>query len=102
MAGQEHALVRAPLPAVMPATPASAAAQSSLAAQVLEVQAAYRRWCAGTPLPGDTGLLDRAGGTHLPGAIACTPSAPSGENEQSVRSNPNRVYGANRTSRTVA
>ena len=28
--------------------------------------------------------------------------APSGENEQSVRSNPNRVYGANRTSRTVA
>ena len=29
-------------------------------------------------------------------------SAPSGENEQSVRSNPNRVYGANRTSRTIA
>ena len=29
-------------------------------------------------------------------------SAPSGENERSVRSKPNRVYGANRTSRTVA
>ena len=28
--------------------------------------------------------------------------APSGENEQAVRSKPNRLYGANRTSRTVA
>ena len=29
-------------------------------------------------------------------------AAPSGENEQAVRSKPNRLYGANRTSRTVA
>lgn len=75
VAGQEHALVRAPLPVVIPAAPSSAAAQPSLAADVLAVQAAYGRWCAGTALPGDTGLLDRAGGTHLPGAIACTPQS---------------------------
>ena len=40
MAGQEHALVRAPLLVVMPATPSSAAAPPALAAHVLEVQAA--------------------------------------------------------------
>ncbi|MFZ1426305.1 MAG: hypothetical protein WAS21_06010 [Geminicoccaceae bacterium] len=75
MAGEEHALVRAPIPAVMPATPSSTTATPSLAAHVLAAQAAYRRWCAGEPLPGDTTLLSRAGGTALPGAIACTPSS---------------------------
>lgn len=73
MAGEEHALVRAPIPAVMSATPPSAAPGPSLAAHVLAVQAAYRRWCAGMALPGDTALLDRAGGTALPGTLACTP-----------------------------
>lgn len=48
-------------------------------------------------------LHEVAGGGNgaIDGAAAAL-FAPSGENEQSVRSNPNRVYGANRTSRTVA
>src|SRR5690349_7255145 len=66
LAGQEHVLVRALLPTVMPATLSNTAAQPSLAAHVLEVQAAYQRWCAGTTLPSDTAMLDRAGGLHLP------------------------------------
>ena len=87
-AGQEHALVRrqpAHQPAVaMPAaraiTVSSATAGDSLAARVLAVQAAYRRWCAGELLPGDGPLLAEAGGVRLPGAIACEPpSAASAE-----------------------
>lgn len=73
MAGAEHAVVRAPIPVVMPATPSSTTAKPSLATHVLEVQAAYQRWCKGMALPGDTALLERAGGTALPGIIACTP-----------------------------
>ena len=73
MAGVEHALVRAALPAIAPAAPMPAMAGPPLAAHVLAVQAAYRRWCAGTTLPGDDALLSRAGGLRLPGAIACTP-----------------------------
>ena len=81
MAGEEHALVRLPAPAIRPATPMPAVAEPPLAARVLAVQAAYRRWCAGTALPGDTALLDRAGGAKLPGAIACTlpPAAAPGQ-----------------------
>lgn len=72
IAGEEHALVRLPAPVIRPATPMPAVAEPPLAARVLAVQAAYRRWCAGKALPGDTALLDRAGGAKLPGAIACT------------------------------
>jgi len=83
VASQEHALVRqrpalqpaVALPAARPATPSSAAAGDALSARVLAVQAAYRRWCAGDPLPGDGPLLAEAGGVRLPGAIACQPPA---------------------------
>lgn len=82
-ASQEHALVRQrpalqpalALPAARPATASSAAAGDALSARVLAVQAAYRRWCAGDPLPGDGPLLAAAGGVRLPGAIACQPPA---------------------------
>lgn len=73
MAGEEHALVRLSVPTVTPAAPLPAMVEAPLAAQVVAVQAAYLRWCAGTALPGDTALLGRAGGTALPGAIACMP-----------------------------
>ena len=43
--------------------------------RVIEVHAAYRRWCDGTALPGDQVLLASAGGLHLPGALACEPPA---------------------------
>ena len=69
VASQEHALVRR-MPALQPAT-----AGDPLAVRVLAVQAAYRRWCAGAPLPGDGPLLAEAGGVRLPKAIACKPPA---------------------------
>lgn len=80
MASEEHALFRLPAPAVTLAASMPAVAGRPLAAHVLAVQAAYRRWCEGMALPDDTALLNRAGGTALPGAIACTPpstAAPS-------------------------
>ena len=80
-AGQEHALVRqrpalrpaAAMPAGRPETAPTVALGEPLAARVLAVQAAYRRWCAGELLPGDGPLLAEAGGVRLPGAIACQP-----------------------------
>ena len=69
VASQEHALVRQ-RSALQPAT-----AGDPLAVRVLAVQAAYRRWCAGAPLPGDGPLLAEAGGVRLPKAIACKPPA---------------------------
>ena len=83
-ASQEHALVRQrpalppaeAMPAARPATASSAAAGEPLSARVLAVQAAYRRWCTGTALPGDGPLLADAGGVRLPGAIACAPPRP--------------------------
>ena len=80
-AGQEHALVRqrpalrpaAAMPAGRPETAPTVALGDPLAARVLAVQAAYRRWCAGELLPGDGPLLAEAGGVRLPGAIACAP-----------------------------
>lgn len=79
VASQEHALVRqrptlqpaVAIPAVRPETAPTAAPGDPLAARVLAVQAAYRRWCAGEALPGDGPLLAEAGGVRLPGAIAC-------------------------------
>ena len=79
VASQEHALVRqrptlrpaVATPAVRPETATTAAPGDPLAARVLAVQAAYRRWCAGEALPGDDPLLAEAGGVRLPGAIAC-------------------------------
>ena len=79
VASQEHALVRqrptlqpaVAIPAVRPETAPTAAPGDPLAARVLAVQAAYRRWCDGEALPGDGPLLAEAGGVRLPGAIAC-------------------------------
>ena len=79
VASQEHALVRqrptlqpaVAIPAVRPETAPTAAPGDPLAARVLAMQAAYRRWCAGEALPGDGPLLAEAGGVRLPGAIAC-------------------------------
>ena len=81
VAGQEHALVRRKpahqpaeaLPAARPIPGSSAAAGKPLAARVLAVHSAYRRWCDGEALPGDGPLLAEAGGVRLPGAIACQP-----------------------------
>ena len=73
VAGQEHALVRPPAPAIAPAAPTLVTVEPPLATHVLAVQAAYRRWCEGTALPGDTALLSRTGGIELPGMVACTP-----------------------------
>lgn len=63
------------MPAARPATASTVAAGEPLAARVLAVQAAYRRWCDGEALPGDGPLLAAAGGVRLPGAIACPPPA---------------------------
>ena len=79
MAGEEHALVRPPAPAIAPAAPTLAMAGPPLAAHVIEVQAAYLRWCDGTALPGDAGLLASGGGLRLPGAIACVPPPTAAE-----------------------
>ena len=80
-AGEEHALVRqgqtlpaATSPALRqtarsPGKEASSAA--GLPARVLEVHAAYRRWCAGASLPEDDVLLASASGLRLAGAVAC-------------------------------
>ena len=81
VASQEHALVRqrpalrpaAAMPSGRPETAPTVALGDPLAARVLAVQAAYRRWCAGELLPGDGPLLAEAGGVRLPGAIACAP-----------------------------
>ena len=73
MAGEEHALVRPPAPAIAPAAPTLVTVEPPLATHVLAVQAAYRRWCEGMALPGDTALLSRTGGIELPGMVACTP-----------------------------
>ena len=73
MAGEEHALVRPPAPTIAPAAPTLVTVEPPLATHVLAVQAAYRRWCEGTALPGDTALLSRTGGIELPGMVACTP-----------------------------
>ena len=81
VASQEHALVRqrpalrpaAAMPSGRPETAPTVALGDPLAARVLAVQAAYRRWCAGDQLPGDGPLLAEAGGVRLPGAIACAP-----------------------------
>ena len=80
-ASEEHALVRqrpalqpaVTMPAAQSATAPAATAGDPLAVRVLEVQAAYRRWCDGEALPGDGPLLAHAGGVHLPGALACEP-----------------------------
>jgi len=85
VASQEHALVRqrsalqpaVAMPAVRPGTAPTAAPGDPLAERVLAVHAAYRRWCAGDPLPGDGPLLAEAGGVRVPGAIACKPPAAS-------------------------
>ena len=79
VASQEHALVRQrsalqpamAMPAVRPETAPTVAPGDALAARVLAVQAAYRRWCAGKALPVDEHMVAEAGGVRLPGAIAC-------------------------------
>ena len=71
MAGAEHAVVRLPAPASTPVAP--------LAAHVLEVQAAYLRWCDGTALPGDATLLASGSGLRMPGAVACAPPPTAAE-----------------------
>jgi conjugal transfer pilus assembly protein TraF len=87
-AGEEHALVwrnhAQPAPAgwvlrrALASPPIVAGAGAPpLPARVLEVHAAYRRWCAGTAWPGDQVLLASAGGLHLPGALACDPPPPA-------------------------
>ena len=81
VASQEHALVRqrpalqpaVAMPALRPAMAPTVAPGDPFAVRVLAVQAAYRRWCAGDPLPGDGPLLADVGGVRLPGAIACAP-----------------------------
>lgn len=73
MTGQKHALVRSPAAIVVPVAPTMAAAGPPLTARVLDMHAAYRCWCEGVALSGDTALLGRAGGTRLPRAVACTP-----------------------------
>ena len=79
VASQEHALVRPrsalqpamAMPAVRPETAPTVAPGDALAARVLAVQAAYRRWCAGKALPVDEHMVAEAGGVRLPKAIAC-------------------------------
>lgn len=66
MTGQKHALVRSPAAIVVPVAPTMAAAGPPLTARVLDMHAAYRCWCEGVALSGDTALLGRAGGTRLP------------------------------------
>ena len=79
MAGEEHALVRPPAPAIAPAARMLAMAGPPLAAHVLEVQAAYLRWCDGTALPGDATLLASGSGLRMPGAVACVPPPTAAE-----------------------
>ena len=79
MAGAEHAVVRLPAPASTPAAPMPAMAGPPLAAHVLEVQAAYLRWCDGTALPGDAALLASGSGLRLPEAVACAPPPTAAE-----------------------
>ena len=81
MASEEHAVVRPAAPASTPAAPMPAMAGPPLAAHVLEVQAAYLRWCDGTALPGDVTLLASGSGLRMPGAVACArpPTAAEGK-----------------------
>ena len=86
-AGEEHALVRQGQTLPAATSPALRQAARSpgkevsivagLPARVLEVHAAYRRWCAGASLPEDDVLLASAGGLRLAGAVACERSRAS-------------------------
>ena len=99
-AGEEHALVRQgqTLPAATsPAlrqTARSPGKESSIAAglpAVLEVHAAYRRWCDGALLPEDDVLLASAVGCVLP--VRSLASGRHAEPTEEVRSRPGLTRG---------
>lgn len=87
-AGAEHALVRrdpvlhatsaliSPKAVRLPSSK-GATGEPDLTARVLEVHAAYQRWCVDASLPEDDVLLASAGGLRLPGAVACDRPATS-------------------------
>ena len=73
MAGEEHALVRLPAPASRRQRRCRPWPSRRWRPMCLRCRPPTGAGAKVRRLPGDTALLDRAGGAKLPGAIACTP-----------------------------